>query len=89
MNAVLITYDLKKPGRNYNAVYELLAQLGARQLTESTYLVRSGYSLKAIADAMAQRVDPNDYYFVVEAGQVVGRGEASVIRWIDSGMRAA
>ena len=66
---VLITYDLKQPGRNYTDLYEAIKALGDWQHPlESTWFVHvpDGTSLDLIVEKLKANADKNDFFFAVE-----------------------
>ncbi len=67
-NNLIISYDLRKPGRNYNPVYEAIKSLGRWAIVvESTWYVDSSYSAKQAFDIVFAKCDNNDALFVVDA----------------------
>jgi len=67
MPLFLITYDLRKPGRNYAAVTELLATTWkAKKLAESVWLAALVGPAPTIRDLIVAQVDPNDRIGVIE-----------------------
>lgn len=65
----LITYDLKKPGQNYNEFYETIKGCGEWQHPlESTWVVKVGsnYSSNDIYNQLRPRIDDGDLMFVVD-----------------------
>lgn len=61
-----INYDLKKPGQNYEALYEAIKSCGAWwHYLESTWLVDTNLTAQGIWDRLAPTVDRNDYFLVV------------------------
>jgi hypothetical protein len=68
MAAILITYDLNKPGQGYTDLYEAIKGLGAWwHYLDSTWIV-SGYSLTAttVWNALQPHIDKNDSVFIVD-----------------------
>ena len=66
---VLITYDLKQPGRNYTNLYEAIKSLGDWQHPlESTWFVHvpNNISLDEIVEKLKASADKNDFFFAVE-----------------------
>ncbi|MEO8844582.1 MAG: SinR family protein [Kofleriaceae bacterium] len=66
MHTFLISYDLRKPGRKYDELYEAIKKLGtwARPL-ESVWMVRSGSTSSLICDELKKHVDATDGLLVV------------------------
>ena len=66
---VLITYDLKQPGRNYTDLYEAIKSLGDWQHPlESTWFVHvpDNTILDDIVEKLKASADKNDFFFAVE-----------------------
>jgi len=61
-----INYDLKRPGQNYEALYESIKGCGAWwHYLDSTWLVDTSLSVKGIWDRLAPHVDKNDSFLVI------------------------
>ena len=61
MRTIQINYDLRKPGRDYQPVYDYIKSFeGWCHLLDSCWLVRSWKTAGAIRDELALRVDRND-----------------------------
>jgi hypothetical protein len=65
MSIVLVTYDLKQPGRNYSAVHEYLRQFIYCKNMESVWLLDTTVGLETIREGVRTRADSNDVVFVV------------------------
>lgn len=64
--AILITYDLDKPGQNYDAVIKKLEGMGATRVLYSTWVLNAPTTPKAAGDAVAALMDDNDRILVSE-----------------------
>ncbi len=65
----LISYDLNKPGKNYEDLYEAIE--GASNGTwckplRSVYIINSNLSVKSIYDRLATCLDTTDSVLVIE-----------------------
>lgn len=70
MVSKLITYDLCKPGKNYEQLYQKIKSYGTwAHITESTWLVSSPYSCEDIEKDLLNVVDASDRIFVTELGK--------------------
>lgn len=67
METILISYDLRKPGRNYEDLYEHLKSYStwAKPL-ESLWLIKTSYTPEEVRDRVRGHVDANDGLFVVD-----------------------
>ncbi|MBA4001672.1 hypothetical protein [Brevundimonas sp.] len=67
MALFLITYDLRKPGRNYESLYELLRDTWeAKPIAESVWLAELKGPAPTIRDFIFGEVDANDRVVVIE-----------------------
>lgn len=63
----LITYDLKKPGQNYNELYEAIKSLGSWwHYLESTWLVDTSLIAPRISEKLNPKIDKNDRLLVIK-----------------------
>lgn len=69
MAVVLVTYDLKQPGRNYEPVWEYLRSHTYCKHLESVWLLETSKTVATIRDELRARVDANDK---VLAAQMTG-----------------
>lgn len=72
MKAYLISYDLDKPGQNYQALIERLNQHGAIRVLYSQWALSSTWSAEELRDDLQTwpYMDTNDRILVIEiAGQ--------------------
>jgi len=65
MSILLVTYDLKAPGRNYAPVFDYLKQFTYCKGLESVWLLDTTYTAIDVRNALQGRVDGNDKVFVV------------------------
>lgn len=64
---LLITYDLRLPGKNYDALYEAIKGAPAWwHYLESTWVVSTGESVTVWQDRLLSKIDSNDHLFVVD-----------------------
>lgn len=68
MRTYCISYDLRKPGRNYDDLYTAIKGCGAWcHCLESIWLVRTTYSASQIRDLIWSTMDANDSIVVFQA----------------------
>lgn len=81
---VAISYDLKKPGQNYDSLYDAIRKLGVTwHGLESTWLVDTQLSTQQVAAMLRGHIDPNDYLLVVRAsGPAAGMLPENSWSWI-------
>ena len=61
-----VTYDLRKPGQNYDGLIERLQQLKAVRVEQSTWLMRSTSLALDIGNDLMRFMDKNDRLLVAE-----------------------
>lgn len=62
----VISYDLKRPGQNYEALYEAIKSCGLwGRFLGSTWLVDTSLNANGIWDRLAPHIDNNDYFLVI------------------------
>ncbi|EHB5065580.1 TPA: hypothetical protein I0F65_RS10145 [Enterococcus faecalis] len=67
MSVYAITYDLKKPNQDYDALNEKIKSLGAySKRFDSFWLVDSSLSASEIRDKLKREIDSNDSLLVIE-----------------------
>lgn len=65
MNTYLIGYDLDKPGQDYKDLIDKIKSFGTWwHCLDSTWLIKSSLSAKAIRDDLATIIDNNDKLLV-------------------------
>jgi hypothetical protein len=61
-----ISYDLKRPGQNYEGLYQAIRSCGATwHYLESTWLVDTSLSAQGIWDRLAPQLDKSDHVLVI------------------------
>ena len=66
MAIVLVTYDLRAPGRNYQPVWDYLKTFTYCKGLESVWLLDTTTPTTAIRDKLKGLIDANDRMFVVK-----------------------
>ena len=67
MSSMIIEYDLRSPGRNYDDLYAAIK--GNDQwahITESTWFIKTSLSCAQVRDRLSAVMDTNDRLFVAE-----------------------
>jgi len=66
MKSYLITYDLLKPGQNYDELYEAIKKLGNWwHCLQSVWIIKTDSTAIQIRDALQSYCDSNDKLLVV------------------------
>ena len=64
-----VSYDLIAPGRNYQGLYDRLRQYpNWAKVTESNWIVVTGWTAAQIRDDLRVHLDANDRIFVLKSG---------------------
>ena len=66
MAIILVTYDLKQPGRDYGPVYDYMKTFTWCKGLESVWLLDTSTSVTAIRDKLKTLIDGNDKVFVTK-----------------------
>jgi hypothetical protein len=77
LKTYLIGYDLNRPGQNYPELFDAIKQVGGTwwHCLDSTWIVKSDSTAKAIRDELAPHVDQGDELLVVNlTGESAWRG---------------
>lgn len=89
MAIFMITYDLKKPGRDYSSVHEHIKENYAYcKGLESFWLVESNKSAAGIRDELSEVVDSNDVIFVARLGGNWASWNYGCADWLKSSNRS-
>lgn len=69
MATYCVTYDLRAPGRNYQALYDRLRQYPQwAKVTESNWILVTAWTAVQIRDDLSNYIDANDRLFVLKSG---------------------
>lgn len=69
MTCYLVSYDLHKPGRDYEALYSALKAYGTwARINESFWAIVTEQSAVQVRDSLTTHLDTNDSLFVVKSG---------------------
>ena len=67
MTSMIIEYDLRAPGRNYEDLYKAIKAYGVwAHITESTWFVKTNENCAQVRDKLLKHMDSNDRIFVAE-----------------------
>jgi CRISPR/Cas system-associated endoribonuclease Cas2 len=69
MACYIVSYDLRQPGQNYDALYDALRTYTKwARVNESVWAIVTTVSATQIRDHLARYVDANDRLFVIKSG---------------------
>ncbi|QFT76343.1 CRISPR-associated endoribonuclease Cas2 [Erythrobacter sp. THAF29] len=83
MSIVLVTYDLKQPGRDYAPVHRYLRAYTHCKGLESVWLLDTQRSTSDIRDDLKQLVDSNDVVFVAKIQRDWAASNYSCGSWLN------
>lgn len=63
---LLVSYDLKAPGRDYSSLSGLLASVPHKRPLESVWLLRTGLPLSDWSQKIRTVIDANDRFVVID-----------------------
>jgi CRISPR/Cas system-associated endoribonuclease Cas2 len=88
MAILLVTYDLKNPGRNYEPLHSLLKQYNYCKGMESVWLLDTTHTPSQVRERIAQVVDGNDIVFVTKlASQAWASRNFNCADWLNAANR--
>ena len=65
MTSMIIEYDLRAPGRNYDDLYKAIKAYGVwAHITESTWFIKTNENCAQVRDKLLKHMDSNDRIFV-------------------------
>jgi CRISPR/Cas system-associated endoribonuclease Cas2 len=69
MATYIVSYDLKKPGQNYEQLYEAIKSYDTwAHINESVWAVVTTNTAVQVRDNLSQYIDNNDRIFVIKSG---------------------
>ena len=75
MSVHVVSYDLRKPGRDYARLYEALRSYTHCHALESTWLLDTSETATQVRDKLRQKMDANDGLLVTKmSGQWAAAG---------------
>lgn len=85
---VLISYDLKHPGRDYTSLYETIKQVGNAwcHYLESVWIVETQIDINSCYSMIRPTINDNDLLFIVEITGMKNQGwlPSKAWDWINS-----
>lgn len=87
MAALLITYDLNKPGKDYGDVLKTIKEYPWARLSESCYAIKTEQTPQQVFDRLKPFLDQNDNLYVINLKRpYAGFGPKDVNDWLDSNL---
>lgn len=71
MSVYIVTYDLRKSGRNYDELYKAIKSFSNwAKINESVWAIESGNAAVEVRDYLLGYLDSNDSIFVIKSSGV-------------------
>jgi hypothetical protein len=80
MSKYIVTYDLRKPGQNYDALIAAIKKYTWAKVTESSWFIKTSDSASVVRDNLTRHIDSGDRLMVAAL-----TGEAAWLNCIASG----
>lgn len=87
MAVLLVTYDLRQPGRDYTPVHDYLKRFTHCKRMESVWLLDTMTTTEQVRDALKPLVDSNDSVFVVRLHRDWGSLNYRCADWLNDASR--
>jgi CRISPR/Cas system-associated endoribonuclease Cas2 len=84
---ILVTYDLRQPGRNYQSVHDYLRRYTHCKGMESVWLLDTQSSCEKIRDDLNALIDTNDRTFVVRLAHNWNSWNYTCAEWLNEPQR--
>ena len=87
MAVLLVTYDLNKPGKDYNDLLKAIKSYAWAQLSESSYAIRTDHSSQQVFDKLNPYLDQNANLYVINLKKpYAGFGPQEVNAWLENSL---
>lgn len=87
MAVLLFTYDLHKPKKDYEKLYELIKSNGYAKLSESSYAIITEDSASEYYDKVKPLVDSDDRFYIIPLGKpYAGYGPKKINGWLEENL---
>jgi hypothetical protein len=84
MQVILITYDLNKPGQDYQDFHSFIKKHNWARLSESSYAITSAETVSAIMESLRRFMDQNDNVYIITLKRPYsGFGPKAVNDWLE------
>jgi hypothetical protein len=87
MAIILVTCDLKQPGRNYSGVHTYLRQFTHCKQMESVWLLDTTVSAETIREGVRMQADSSDTVFVVRLQREWSSWNFACAAWLQEASR--
>jgi hypothetical protein len=88
MAILMVTYDLRAPGRDYDDLHDALAAYTHCKKLESFWLLDTTLTCAQVRDDLGQHIDKNDVLFVAELKKHWAALRYGCAEWLKSPARS-
>ncbi len=87
MTVLLITYDLNKPGKDYDDLLKAIRNYSWARLSESSYAIKTEQTPQQVFDKLRPYLDQNDNIYIINLKKpYAGFGPKDVNEWLDNNL---
>ena len=84
MSALLITYDLNKPGQDYSGFYKVRDSYPYAKLSESSYAISTTETPTEVYKKLEEYIDKSDRVFIIAlSNSWFGFGTQEIFDWLN------
>ena len=84
MATLLVTYDLNRPGKDYDDLLKKIKSYGWARLSESSYAISTTSDPQTVYNSLKPFLDPNDNLYVITLKKpYTGFGPKDVNDWLE------
>ncbi|CAN5385867.1 hypothetical protein BH10PSE11_BH10PSE11_30900 [soil metagenome] len=87
MAILLVTYDLKQPGRNYTPVHDYLKRFTYCKQMESVWLLDTTVNVETVREGVRSAADSNDVVFVTRLQREWSSWNYGCAAWLNDAAR--
>ncbi len=87
MAVLLVTYDLNKPGKDYDDLLKTIKSHSWARLSESSYAIQTNQGPQQVINKLKPFIDQNDNLYVINLKKpYAGFGPKDVNDWLDNNL---
>lgn len=87
MAVLLITYDLNKPGKDYDDLLKVIKNYPWARLSESSYAIKTDLTPQLLFDKVKPYIDNNDNLYIINLKRpYAGFGPKGVNEWLEKNL---
>ena len=87
MSVFLVTYDLNKPGQNYDELLKKIKSYSWARLSESSYAICTNSSLQQVYSDVRSCLDKSDHIYMITLKKpYTGFGPQKVNEWLSESL---